>query len=359
MTAVQNGRVLSPGEVITEVVAPVEQEWQENLNIHLICPDCRESPPDLVEEFASGDVVCASCGLVLSNRIVDTRSEWRTFSNDDQGGDDPSRVGDASDPFQHGSQLQTSIAFDGGNARGRELHRAQNKVTHDKSKAHLTAAYKQISSYCDAIHLAHIVSDTAKHIFMKADDSKAFRGKSQDALIGACLFIACRQNNVPRSFREIQQLTKVPKKELGRTFKTLEKFLTSQKDLSLQGGLVATETNYAPSENTRPSELCRRFCNQLGLSKSTSQMAENVADKMKDAGSLAGRSPLSIAASCIYMVSHLKGEPKTPKDIAAIAGVSDGTIRTAYKYLYAEKNNLLDPVWLKEKGADMSKLPPA
>lgn len=34
-------------------------------------------PPNLVEEFSSGDTVCGSCGRVLGERAIDTRSEWR------------------------------------------------------------------------------------------------------------------------------------------------------------------------------------------------------------------------------------------------------------------------------------------
>lgn len=59
------------------------QPFQQNLNVTLICLYCRITPPNLVEEFASGDLVCGDCGLVLGDRIVDTRSEWRTFANDE------------------------------------------------------------------------------------------------------------------------------------------------------------------------------------------------------------------------------------------------------------------------------------
>lgn len=48
-----------------------------DLSVRLICPDCRDPNPNIVEEFGSGDLVCGSCGLVLGDRIVDTRSEWR------------------------------------------------------------------------------------------------------------------------------------------------------------------------------------------------------------------------------------------------------------------------------------------
>lgn len=54
-----------------------------NLNVRVCCPDCKVIPPNIIEEFASGDLVCGDCGLVLGDRIIDTRSEWRTFANDD------------------------------------------------------------------------------------------------------------------------------------------------------------------------------------------------------------------------------------------------------------------------------------
>lgn len=54
-----------------------QPQFGPDLAIRLICPDCRDPNPKLSEEFSSGDLVCQSCGLVLGDRIVDTRSEWR------------------------------------------------------------------------------------------------------------------------------------------------------------------------------------------------------------------------------------------------------------------------------------------
>ena len=51
--------------------------YAPDLAIRLICPDCRDPHPNIVEEYSSGDLVCGSCGLVLGDRIVDDRSEWR------------------------------------------------------------------------------------------------------------------------------------------------------------------------------------------------------------------------------------------------------------------------------------------
>lgn len=54
-----------------------QQTFGPDLAVRLICPECRDPNPNIVEEFGSGDLVCGNCGLVLGDRIVDTRSEWR------------------------------------------------------------------------------------------------------------------------------------------------------------------------------------------------------------------------------------------------------------------------------------------
>ncbi len=42
-----------PGQML-----PAEEGggYQQDLNNILICPDCREYPPNLIEEFSSGDM---------------------------------------------------------------------------------------------------------------------------------------------------------------------------------------------------------------------------------------------------------------------------------------------------------------
>lgn len=47
-----DGRVLSPGEVYeAPAMKREEAAWSEDLNVTLMCPDCQENPPNLVEEF--------------------------------------------------------------------------------------------------------------------------------------------------------------------------------------------------------------------------------------------------------------------------------------------------------------------
>lgn len=320
--------------------AAKEGEFREDLNRILICPDCKEEPPNLVEEYSSGDMVCASCGLVL-DRIIDTRSEWRTFSGDDNGNDDPSRVGDAPNLMIDGDQLQTSIAFDGKGAKN--LAHLQNKVNQDKGTKALLQAYRDIQALTDSINAGSQVANTAKHIFKMVDDNKALKGKSQEAIVAGCIFIACRQTNVPRTFREVYGLTKVSKKEIGRVFKQLEAFLQKMGGEDKVAKATGYTQQYQAKGSTTADELCIRYCSNLGFRNPVrvENVARRLAEKSSEVADLAGRSPLSVAAACIYMASHLVGEPRTTKQISVVSSVSDGTVKTAYRYLYAAKDTIL------------------
>jgi transcription initiation factor TFIIB len=380
-------QVLSPGQVIEPPVQKKQDdEWRENLNVRMICQECREDPPQLYEDHASGDMVCTTCGLVLAERNVDVSSEWRTFSNDDQGNDDPSRVGDGPNALLNGAQLNTGVAYTDG-PRSKDLHRAQSKINVEKGNKPLLVAYKQIGALCDGWQLPGAVSDTTKHIYKDASEAGLAKGKSQDALIAGCLFFACRRNNVPRTFREVTELTRVSKKEIGRTFKALEKFIRERDDQRLKSGestsmvaggkfyvlltlddvhtmlnlyllgTVVSQESYNPSAHRQdPSDLCNRFCSMLDMDQKTTNVAIQLAAKLKDSGSLAGRSPLSAAAASIFMAGHLMGVPKSAKEIANVVGVSDSTIRGAYKLLYQEKDILLDAEILA-RGVNVEKLP--
>ncbi|RPB21016.1 cyclin-like protein [Terfezia boudieri ATCC MYA-4762] len=346
-------------------ISAKQKEYEQNLAVTVICRECKEVPANIVEEFSSGDMVCGSCGLVLGDRVVDTRSEWRTFSNDDQGNDDPSRVGDAANPLLNGAQLETMISYsDGGSGRSRELHRAQSKANNDKSAKTLLAAYKEIGAFCESTSLPKNVIDTAKCFFKDVEDAKAFKGKPQEAIIAGCIFIACRQCAVPRTFKEIYALTKVPKKEIGRIFKHLEKFLSLQiqrkVDVQRENGFHVEENDgplFKPSTNAQ--DLMNRFCNSLNLSHATVITCQQLAEDANAAGTLAGRSPISTAAACIFMISHLRREPRTAKEISNVAGVSDGTIRNAYKQLYSNRDKLIRPSWVENGKGDVSLLPTA
>lgn len=327
-------------------VAP-EKRGGPDLNIILSCPDCKVFPPELAERFAEGDVVCALCGLVLSNKIVDTRSEWRTFSNDDQNGDDPSRVGEASNPLLEGSQLSTTIGGGQGDYRiGRILNKAQSKSIVDKKDNVLQAAFSKISMMCDAAHLPKIVQDAAKQAYKLSYDEKVLKGKSQESIMAAVIVIGCRKAQVDRTFKEICTLTRVPKKEIGRVFVIIKKILEEKSANPIAANGYLKQDNIQSSQ-TSAEDLIRRFCSHLGIPIQLSNAAEYIAKRCKEVGVLAGRSPITIAAAVIYLTVMLFKADIHASKIAEKLGVSDGTIKTSFKFLFEHRYEILDPEWIE------------
>lgn len=63
--------------------------------------------------------------------------------------------------------------------------------------------------------------DRCNALFKQVHEEKHLKGRANDAVAAACLYIACRQEEVPRSFKEICAVSRHPKKEIGKCFKLI------------------------------------------------------------------------------------------------------------------------------------------
>lgn len=291
----------------------------------IVCPQCQDPHPNLVEDFAAGDLICGNCGAVVGDRIIDTRSEWRTFSNDGAGGDDPSRVGGPSNPLLGGDQLDTMISSrDNYSGASKDLNRLQSRTNFKAGERSLLQSFKEISTLCERVGIPKKIADRAKQLYKKAEDSKVLKGKGNDGIIATCLYIACREEKVTRTFKEISSLTKVPKRDIGRCYKLLAPLLETK--------MVTVTTE----------DFMTRFCSYLRLPMEVQKAAVHLAQKCSELGCTAGKSPISVASAGIFLVSHLfPNTKKTPKDVSFVSGVSEGTIRGTYRDLLSFKLELI------------------
>lgn len=336
-----------------------------DLAVRLICPECNDPNPNIVESFSSGDLVCGNCGIVLGDRIVDTRSEWRTFANDE--GDDPSRVGATANPLLDGmEQLDTSISFrDNNTGIARELQRAAAKSSGAKAERNLLSAFRDIGNMCESIGLPKAIADIAKQLYKRTDEEKILRGKSTEAIVACCIFIACRQGNVPRSFREICQLTRVPKKLIGQCFKVIEQAFNLNPRPAPGSGASGSNTpapvdglvpGQGASTGTSAEDLLARYCNYLDLHPSVQSVCRDVVLNAREHSIAQGRSPVSIAGGAILFATLLLGKNKPVKDISSVAGVSESTIKLVYRLFFAAKDQLVNKEWIETGKADMNRL---
>ncbi|XP_057317507.1 transcription initiation factor IIB-like isoform X1 [Hydractinia symbiolongicarpus] len=281
----------------------------------------------LTEDYRAGDMICPECGLVVGDRVIDVGSEWRTFSNE-ANGTDRSRVGGGENPFLDGTDLSTMVGSDRASGSGLDLQgysRYQNRSGISGSDRSLLNAIREIGTMASRINLPKTIVDRANQLFKQVHDQKSLKGRSNDAIASACLYIACRQEGVPRTFKEICAISKIPKKEIGRCFKLILRTLEASVDL------ITSE------------DFMSRFCSNLMLKPAVQRAATYIAKKAVELDLVPGRSPVSVAAAAIYLSSQASEDKKTQKDIGDIAGVADVTIRQSYRSLIARAADLFPP----------------
>ena len=249
-------------------------------------------------------------------------------------------------------QLDTVISFrDGGSGIARELQRAASRGQASRSERNLMQAFRDISSWCDQFSLPKTISDIAKQLYKRSDEEKLLRGKNLDAVIAACIFIACRQAHVPRTFREICNLTQVSKKTLGQCYKALEQAF------NLTPGAHDKSSGGGPSLPTGAEDLLVRYCNHLDLPPNFQAICSDIIKFAREVGYGDGRSPVSVAGGAIYFTCHLLGQPKSAKEISSVAGVSESTIKLMYRIYYNYKSRFLPKSWVEAKKLNLDNLP--
>lgn len=159
------------------------------------CPECGSQ--DLVEDHAAGDMVCSQCGVIVADRIVDMEREWREFESDTSS-KQKSRVGGPTNPLLESSEMSTVIGKAEGSAA---LQRSQIRGSITGSQRSLIQAFKMIDVMADKMELPSKYRTTAQEFYKQLEENKAIRGRNTEALIAACLYIACRMEGVPRTMK--------------------------------------------------------------------------------------------------------------------------------------------------------------
>ena len=187
-----------------------------------------------------------------------------------------------------------------------------------------------IQAFCDRSNISKTICNRAQYVFKTVDSQKLLKGKNLEGAVGACIYIACKLENAPRTFREISVITSVQKKEIGRCYKLISKEIDTK-------GMV-------PS-----GDIVARFCADLNLNLKIQKLATAISQKTHEVGALTGRSPDSIAAAVIYLVLNLFPDLKeVQKDIHLVTGVTEITIKNTYKDLLAFKDQIIPKEIMEE-----------
>ncbi len=282
------------------------------------CPECGGAR--ISADDARGEIFCGTCGLVLRERVIDEGPEWSAHTMEEN--DRRSRTGPPRRPLFGASDLTTVVPYSYLDARGRPIPRDQRDRIRRMGRLQYFASFqghgersaryaaRLLEETRSRLELPKTVDDEGGLILRRALGEGASRGRTVMALVAASVYAACRLLGVPRTLNEVEVASGVPRKEIGRAYRTLRKQLRGK-----------------PPPIPCPSAYVDRFCTSLGLSNEVRSKALRTTRDFEAQSACANVAPAGVAAASIYAACVSRGEPRTEAAVARIAGVSAATLR--------------------------------
>lgn len=285
------------------------------------CPRCGKDT--VITDVVSQEVFCSKCGVVLDEKINDSRPD-RMFTNSTT---IRSHTGDKTTLTRHDRGLSTMInPFDkdsSGNPLSASMKSSLKRLRKWDSRSrmknnderNLQQALLELLKLKEKLFLPDAIVEKASYIYRKALEQKLVRGRSIAALIAAALYAACRESETPRTLQEIASTMGIKRKELTASYRLIFKELELKIPVADSVSCIA------------------KIASNADLSEKTKRHAMKILKNAEKQNALAGKHPMGLAASALYLASIDLEENRTQRDIADAAGVTEVTIRNRCKDL--------------------------
>ena len=291
-----------------------------------MCSMCKSGKT--VTDPESGELICRNCGLVISDKAQESRPEWRAFTSEEA--NDRSRTGIPSSLARHDMGLSTVIGRTDKDASGRAIDISMRSTmgrlrawdfrtqAHSPTDRNLRQAFSELDRLKDKLRLSDAAVEKTAYIYRKAQERGLVRGRTISAMVGAAIYIACRETGTSRTLKDIAEIGNIKRKDLARIYRIVVM------ELDLKIPMID------------PMKCIVRVANRANLSERTKRMAMSIMKNVTKSGISAGKDPMGLAASVLYLACLNSGESKTQTDIADAAGVTEVTVRNRYKNLKSQ-----------------------
>ena len=283
-----------------------------------------------ITDTESGEIVCSKCGQVISDKIEEIRPEWRNFASSD-GSNDKSRIGMSTSLARHDMGLSTIIGRTDRDASGQKIDAVMRSTmqrlrtwdfrtqAHTPTDRSLRQAFFQLDVLKDKLGLSDTVIEKTAYIYRKAQERGLVRGRTISGILAAAVYIACRELGTPRTLKDIAADSNVKLNEVSRSYRLL------YFELDLKIPIVD------------PLKCIAKVANKANLSEKTRRQAAEIMNNVTKREISAGKDPMGLAASVLYLSSFNTGESITQNNIASAAGVTEVTLRNRVRDLKEQK----------------------
>jgi transcription initiation factor TFIIB len=278
----------------------------------------------LITDNVRGEILCASCGAVITDKTEDFGFEQRSLGPEDYS--NSTRTGLGSALSIHDKGLSTIIGHADKDASGNSIstymkytfNRLRTWDSRSKSSSaerNLRSAFVIMGAIQPKLDVSDAVVERAAYLYRKALTKNIIRGRTISGMILSALYVACRESGVPRTLQDISDVGNISFKNLSRHYRVFVKALELHVD------------------SLNPSEFVSKIGTSVGLSEKAKRDALDIIEQAKQKGIADGKNPVSLAATALFISALLNEEKTTQDKIAQASGISSVTIRNVAKVL--------------------------
>jgi len=152
-----------------------------------------------------GQNVCQYCGIIF-DQVIDEGAEWRNY--EDNKGEDQCRTGFTTSELLPESSYGSIVSFKGipPNSPMKAIQRLSCWSLSSNSQRSWMGIFDAIQLSCTNAGLPKAIIMEACGLYKQLEEAQKVRGETRRAMMGASVFVACRNHGVPRSHEEIANL---------------------------------------------------------------------------------------------------------------------------------------------------------
>jgi transcription initiation factor TFIIB len=307
-----------------------QKEWVDNASIS--CSICKEYSSIPITDPDSGEIICSNCGMVICEKLEDnSHQEIRAYSIEDS--DKTARTGAPISLAISNKGLSSIISRSNRDASGQPLDSTMRSAVerlrtwdsrikiHSSEDRNLRRAFQHLDTLKDKLGLSDTMVEKIAYIYRKVQRMGLIRGRSVDGMVTAAVYIVCREMGTPRMLKDIAAISNVKRKDISRNYRVL----VFELDIKIP--------------TVDPMKCVVKDADKLSLNERKKYTAMNIMKEIVSKEITAGKKPMSLAATAIYISSVMTGERIPQTKLAAASGITEVTIRNRLKDL-ANKLNL-------------------
>jgi transcription initiation factor TFIIB len=228
----------------------------------------------------------------MNDKVLETKAEWNAFDSEDR--HSKSRTGAPTYLAKHDRWLTTVIGKINRDAAGQQIDTAmKNRIDrwrkwdfrsqNSHAERNLHTAFIHLDMMKSALGLPDSVIEKIAYLYRKIQERGLVRGRTIKGVVAVASYIACREMEIPRTLKEISDISNVREKAISKIYRKV---------------MVELDLKMPQVDLMR---IIVKIANKCGISEKSKRYAMKMMAEIIKKEISVGKHPMGRAGAVLYM----------------------------------------------------------